>query len=278
MTVIAMTQEMATLGSDVAQGVAAALGSRVVQHEVGDTVAERMQVKHSLIRRMREGQAGWIEKRAVDLDVFAVYAAEEVLDLALDGNVVISGWGATYLLAEVTHIPCVRVCAPRDARVTWLMEHLDSDERDLAEEEIERSDNAHAARIQHRFGVALVDSLNYDLVLNTGRVSVASCVEQIVTLTRRPEFQPTPASAAYLRTLVLRARIRAALLANPDTVDANITTDIHGSAVTLRGMAASHKERERAAEVIGGVEGVTSVDNHLRVIEFGTNRFTGSKH
>jgi cytidylate kinase len=278
MTVIAMTQEMATLGSDVAQGVAEALGLRVVQHEVGDTVAERLQVKHSLIRRMREGQAGWFEKRAVDPDVFAVYAAEEVLDLAVAGNVLIRGWGATYLLSEVRHIACVRVCAPRASRVKWLMERLDSDEREVAEAEIERSDNAHAARIQHRFGVAIVDPLNYDLTLNTGRVSIESCVEQIVGLSRRPEFQPTPESVEHLRRLALRSRIRSALLADPDTVDVNITIDIDGEAVTLRGMAASHKEQERAAEVIAGVEGVRSVDNQLRVIEFGTKRFAGSKN
>jgi hypothetical protein len=33
MTVIAMTQEMATLGTDVAQGIAQALGLKIVQHE-----------------------------------------------------------------------------------------------------------------------------------------------------------------------------------------------------------------------------------------------------
>ena len=54
MPVIAMTQEMATLGKDVALGVAEKLGLQLVRHEVGDMVAGRMQVKKSLIRRIRE--------------------------------------------------------------------------------------------------------------------------------------------------------------------------------------------------------------------------------
>ncbi|HQR12395.1 MAG TPA: cytidylate kinase family protein [Casimicrobiaceae bacterium] len=277
MTVIAMTQEMATLGTDVAQGLAKTLGLKVVQHEVGDTVAERMELKRSLIRRVREGQAGWLEKRGIDPDVFAVYAAEEILTLAHEGNVVIRGWGATSILRGVSHIPCIRVCAPMANRVEWLMERLDSDDADLAREEIERSDAAHVARTQQNFGVNLHDPLLYDLTLNTGRVSVESCVDQVIALTRRPEFQPTDASAAQLRNLALQARIRSALKANEATADVNITTEANVGMVTLRGMVVNAKEREQTAAVIAGVDGVLGVDNQLRVMEFGRRRTTMRK-
>ncbi len=278
MTVIAMTQEMATLGTDVAQGVAQALGLKVVQHEVGDTVAERMHVKRSLIRRVREGQAGWLEKRGVDADVFAVYAAEEILSLAQEGNIVIRGWGATSILKGVSHIPLVRVCAPLANRVQWLMERLDSDDADLAREEIERSEAAHVARTQQNFGVDLLDPLLYDLTLNTGRVAVESCIEQVIALLRRPEFQPTPASAAKLRNLALEARVRATLKANEATDEVNITAEADNGAVTLRGIVVNAAESTRAAEIIAGVDGVKSVENQLRSIESGIRRFTVSKY
>ena len=42
MPVLAFTQEMATLGSDVALGVCEALKLSMVRHEVGDVVAGRM--------------------------------------------------------------------------------------------------------------------------------------------------------------------------------------------------------------------------------------------
>jgi cytidylate kinase len=278
MTVIAMTQEMATLGRDVAHGVADALGLKLVTHEVGDTVAERMRVKRSLIRRMREGQAGWLEKRAVDADAFAAYAAEEILDLALEGNVLIRGWGATCILRNVPHIPCIRVCAPLQRRVEWLMERLDSDDADMARDEIERSDVAHIARIQENFGVSLGDPLNYDMTLNTGRVSIPACVEQVVALSKRVEFEPTEASVTQLRNLTLGARIRAALRATDATAAVSIAVEAAGPSITLRGIVANASEREAAADVAGRVDGVGSVDNQLRVMEFGTRRFTGSKH
>ncbi len=278
MTVIAMTQEMATLGTDVAQGVAQALGLKVVQHEVGDTVAERMQIKRSLIRRVREGQAGWLEKRGIDSEVFAVYAADEILALAQEGNVVIRGWGATCILKGVSHIPTIRVCAPLANRVQWLMERLDSDDAELAREEIERSEAAHVARTQHNFGVDLLDPLRYDLTLNTGRVSVESCVEQVVAMSKRPEFQPTTESAAKLRNLVLESRIRAALKANEATAEVNVAAEANDGAVTLRGIVVNAAESTRAAEIIAAVEGVKSVDNQLRSIESGIRRFTVSKY
>ena len=98
MAVIAMTQEMATLGKDVALGVCEALGLQQVRHEVGDVVAGRMQVKKSLIRRIREGKAGKVERWAADEKTISIFTAEEVFDLAVKGNVLVRGWGATLLL------------------------------------------------------------------------------------------------------------------------------------------------------------------------------------
>ena len=98
MAVIAMTQEMATMGKDVALGVCEALGLQQVRHEVGDHVAGMMHVKKSLIRRIREGKAGRIEKWAADEKTISIFTAEEVLDLAVKGNVLIRGCGATQIL------------------------------------------------------------------------------------------------------------------------------------------------------------------------------------
>src|SRR6187455_598707 len=146
MPVITMTQEMATLGKDVALGVCEALGLQQVRHEVGDVVAGRMQLKKSLIRRIREGKASKIEKWAADEKTISIFTAEEIFDLALKGNVLIRGWGATLYLRAIAHIPSVRVCAPLPVRVQRLMERLETDDELLARHEIDVDDAARAAR------------------------------------------------------------------------------------------------------------------------------------
>ncbi len=267
MTVIAMSQEMGTLGRDVAAGVAQALGLRLVRHEIGDVAADRMNVKKSLVRRFREGQVGWFEKRRVDESSLALLTAEQVFEHALEGDVLIRGWGATILLFPVRHVPCIRICAPLDNRIEWLMERLDTDDPQVARDEIERSDGAHAARMRHAFGVTLGDPLLYDMVLNTGRVSIQGCVDQVVALSRRAEFQPSAESVAHLRDLALQARIQAALREHASDTQIDITPEVTGDRVVLRGVVLDERERQLAAQITRAVPGVDAVENALRTMK-----------
>ena len=208
MPVIALTHEMGSLAQDVTDRLAHDLQLTIMRHEVVEHVASKMHVPRSLINRLREGKAGAFERLTADREGMAVYTAEEVLELAAQGNVVLRGWGATCLLRPVPHVLCVRITRPLPKRVEWLLAELDTDDADFAEAEIRRSDHAHAARMHEQFGVTWGDPLLYDLVLNTERISVESCVEQIRALLGRPEFAETEQSRALLKGMALQARIR----------------------------------------------------------------------
>jgi cytidylate kinase len=263
MPVIAMTQEMATLGKDVALGVAEKLGLQLVRHEVGDMVAGRMQVKKSLIRRIREGKASKIEKWSADEKTISIFTAEEVLDLAVKGNVLIRGWGATLILRSVPHIPCIRVCAPIDLRVKRLMER----------HEIEVDDQARAMRMGEHFNVAWGDPTLYDLTLNTERISIASCVDEVVKLAQNHDFRETPESRQYLADLALQARARGALRADARTNGIDITVDVQQGRATLRGIVVDDKEKALVREVVEKIAGSGRVTDELRTMAGGLFRF-----
>jgi hypothetical protein len=125
---------------------------------------------------------------------------------------------------------------------------------------------AHAAAMQSRFKVRWGDPLLYDLTLNTGRLSIETCVEQVVALSRRPEFRETPASRARLANLAMEARVRAAFRAGSGTEQVDVTVIADGHQITLRGMVEDDAERKRAAAVAAKVKGVTHVVNELRAI------------
>jgi len=273
MPVIAMTQEMASLGKDVALGVADKIGLQLVRHEVGDLVAGRMQVKKSLIRRIREGKASKIEKWAADEKTISIFTAEEVLDLAVKGNVLIRGWGATLLLRSVPHVACVRVCAPLEVRVKRLMERLETDDEDLARREIEMDDHARASRMGEHFNVTWGDPTLYDLTLNTERVSIPACVEQVVRLAQSAEFRETAESKQYLADFALQARARAALRADPRSSGIDITVDVKGGRATLRGIVVDDKEKALVREVVESVAGAGKVSDELRTMAGGLFRF-----
>jgi cytidylate kinase len=275
MPVIAMTQEMGSLAKDVALELAATMKLNVLRHEVVEHVAGKMHVSSSLINRLREGKAGLIERVSTDKERVALYTAEELLERANQGNVVLRGWGATCLLRPVPHVVNVRVTRSFDKRVEWLMHHLETDDRDFAETEIRRSDAAHAARIYQQFGVTWGDPLLYDLVLNTDRLTVPTCVELIRNLTTRPEFQESEESRKLLANLTLATRVRAALKDNASTQEVKITIEGRNGTILLSGIVVNANERSEAEKVAAQVKGVTGVENKLRLM---TGRaFTYSK-
>jgi cytidylate kinase len=276
MPVIALTQGMGSLAQDIAEQLAAELGIATLQHEVAERVADKMHVPKSLINRLRAGKLGPIERFTADREAVAVYTAEEVLDAAAKGNVVLRGWGATALLRSVPHVPCVRIMRPFDKRVDWLMKQLDTDDRELAENEIRRSDQSNATRMHEQFGVTWGDPVNFDLVLNTDRLSVHTCVQTIKALVARPEFAETEASRALLKAMALHARVRAALRAQEATREVDIMIEGSGNVVRLRGIVVSAAEREAAEKVAQAVAGVAGVDSQLRVMA-GSKLFTSSK-
>lgn len=276
MTVIAITQDMGSLAKDVALELASTMNLTVLRKEVLDNVADKMHVSHSLINRLREGKAGLIERVTTDEKRVALFSAEEVFELANQGNVVIRGWGATCLLRPVPHVLCVRIIRSFDKRVQWLMNSLDTDERDVAEAEIHRSDNAHASRMHEQFGVTWGDPLLYDIVLNTDRLSVSACVEQIKLLCNRPEFKLTQESRQLLADMTLAARVRAALKVDINTQDINITIETKNGKLTLSGIVLNLNEKLKVEKVAALVTGVTSIENKLRLM-VPTRRFVESK-
>ncbi len=266
MTVIAITQDMGSLAKDIAVGLAATMDLTVLRKEVTDNVAGKMHVSRSLIKRLREGQAGFMERVKTDEKRVALFSAEEVFELANKGNVVIRGWGATCLLRPVPHVLCVRIIRSFAKRVEWLMTSLDTDDRELAETEIRRSDSAHASRMHEQFGVTWGDPLLYDIVLNTDRLSVDACVEQIRLLCNRPEFKQTPQSRQLLANMTLAARGRAALKLDESTKDIDITVEAENDKLILSGIVVNADEKMQVEKVATHVTGAVSVEIKLQVM------------
>lgn len=110
MTVIAMTREIGSQGTDVAAGVASELGLKVVSSEiVASNVATNLGVKESTLQRYFEGSASILERWQIDKRKLSRLTAEEILGLAQQGNVIIRGWGVAALFRDVPQVLRVRV-------------------------------------------------------------------------------------------------------------------------------------------------------------------------
>lgn len=267
MPLVAMTREMGSLGKDVAARLSEKLGKQVVHHEIIDHVASKMRLRKSHVARFLDGKAGIWERMTTDKTSLSIYTDDETFQLAETGQVgVIRGWGAAHLLRPVPHVICVRVCAPLPVRVERMMERLNTDDREFVEHEIRLSEEAHAAITRRHFDLNWQDAENYDLVLNTERLSVDECVEEIEALLDDPTFCETERSLQMFADFGLQSHVRAALRSDDRTKPMTIEVRADRGQVTLAGMLEMGLEAKDAIEVTAKVPGVKSVVCELRSV------------
>ena len=182
----------------------------------------------------------------------------------------IRGWGATCVLREVSHVACIRVCAPLAMRARNVMDRIGLADREVARKEVRRNDAAYARRMQQLFHVDYRDPMLYDMVFNTGHVSVDACIGMIAATVACPENQPTPESTAKLEHMVTLAQVRSALRRNEitsrPTPSLTIELDPDSGGLLLSGVADDQAFKDEAERLAREVPGIVSVRNDLIVV------------
>ena len=199
MTVIAMTREIGSHGSEVAAGVAAALGLEIINSEiVVPHVAGSLGVEQSAVQRYVDGKASLFDRWQIDTRKLSQHTLDQILNLALKDNVLIRGWGAAALFQGIRGVICVRVCAPMALRVRVMMERLGVKDAEAIQQEIERFDAGHSRAMRAVFNFDWNDALLYHIVLNSARVTIDECVEAVCDLAQRQRSQDDSETKAAL--------------------------------------------------------------------------------
>ncbi|HYI29808.1 MAG TPA: cytidylate kinase family protein [Bradyrhizobium sp.] len=269
MPVIAMTREMGSGGREVAQRVADKLGLTIVLHHlVEHDIAEHLHVRESAVHHLLEGGATLLDRLRVGSKKLAHYKAEEVLDLANRGNVLIRGWGSCVVLRGVPHVVRVRVCAPMEVRERAVMQRMGSDDRSAARHEIERNDSAHKIALHSAHGVDREDSTLYDLVLNTERSSIETCAKLVCDLVDSAEFHETEFSRTILNDKTLEAHVRLRLRERfgVGTGVSGVEATANAGKIVLTGMAIHSALVDDASKLAGAIAGVKAVENQMVVV------------
>ena len=226
-----------------------------------------MRLRKSHVIRSLDGKASVWERLTTDQTSMSIFTADETLALAeSNGVAVIRGWGSAHLLRPVGHVICVRVCAPLKLRVERMMERLNTSDEQMIVNEINLSEEAHAAITRRHFGINWQDAENYDLTLNTERVSVEECAGEIMSLIRQPRFQETAASTRMLANLALEHHVRAALRGDPATGKMRINISADDGEVTLAGTLEPGLEEADALRVAAAAPGVRNVRSQLKLL------------
>ena len=199
MTVIAMTREIGSHGSEVAAGVAAALGLEIINSEiVAPHVAGNLGVEQSAVQRYLDGKASLFDRWQIDKRKLSQHTLDQILDLALKDNVLIRGWGAAALFQGIRGVICVRVCAPMALRVRVMMERLGVKDAEAMQQEIERFDAGHSRAMRAAFNFDRNDALLFHIVLNSARLTIDECVKVVCDLAQHQRSQDDAETKAAL--------------------------------------------------------------------------------
>jgi cytidylate kinase len=264
MTVIAMTREIGSHGSEVATGVAAALGLEIINSEiVVPHVAGSLGVEESAIQRYLDGKASLFDRWQIDTRKLSRHTLDQILNLALKDNVLIRGWGAAALFQGIRGVICVRVCAPMALRVRVMKERLGVKDAESIQQEIERFDAGHSSGIRAAFNFDWNDALMYHIVLNSARVPIDICVKTVCELARDSRFQDDVATRAALADRLLEIKIQAVLREHVGVETDCITVSVANGKVILGGVTSIGNVRTRAEQLVHAIEGVLEIDNRI---------------
>ena len=254
MTVILMTQEMESRGDEVAAGIAACLGVELVHRaHLERCVADRVQIDEAAVQRIFKGNASLLERCMTDRRRLSCCMREEVVRLAARGEVLIQTCRATPLLRLIKHVICVHVCASTRASSAVHLKKAALADRTTARNEV-CQDGAMREWIRRLFGAQRENLDYYDLVINTGRIPVAQCVDQVRSLAQSPQFEPTTASRTLLATLLQETQRRSTANSGAISEPALIAHEvmINSSRVKLGGVASNEQAIARIEDHLRG--------------------------
>jgi len=199
-SVITISRQYASGGSDIARLVATRLAWELIDNEFIDRVADRAHLDPAEVERHEERVPGLIERlaRALAISSPEVFVAtgeppeavaheerivemtERVISEAVQhGNVVMVGRGAQAYLAEGERTLHVFIAAPREARVVAAMARL-TIPRDEAERTVDDLDEGRRRYVKTHYKRQWGHPANYHLCLNSEALTYEGCAEIIV--------------------------------------------------------------------------------------------------
>jgi cytidylate kinase len=201
---ITISREVGALGTTVAKAVGARLNWPVYDHELVNKVAEEVQRPTFHFEGLDERPANWLENvlgvledPRVTAPVFVKYLVGVVRGLGAMGRCVLVGRAASHILPADKTLRARLVAAPPD-RVRNIVEQLNISAHE-AEKWVAKKERERIEFVRQHFGVDPSDPHLYDVVLNTSRLTVDDCVEQIAALLHRLEQRAAAGARASVR-------------------------------------------------------------------------------
>ncbi|MBE3559007.1 MAG: cytidylate kinase-like family protein [Ktedonobacteraceae bacterium] len=208
MCAITISREYGSGGGEIARGLAERLNWQLFDHRIIQLVAQRLGINEEEAEVHDERAEGFVERlidsmqyalpqppliqgaptleagRAITDAVYQQALQQVLVGAASLGHVVIVGRGAQILLASRRDVLHIRIVAPFEKRVAYVMrrENLTAE---AARNRIRQKEAERERALKEQFHMNPYDAHLYDLIINTGILALTSVVEMIYLALRQ---------------------------------------------------------------------------------------------
>ena len=188
MAIITISRQLGSLGDEIAELIGRQLGYRVVSRQLINQAALEACTPEIALAEIDELGLLGISPSNKDCKSYIKHLKKIIHDLAREDRVVIVGRGGQVILQNYPDTLHIRVIAPREVRVSRIMEEQGISQ-DAAAAQIKASDRYREKFLKQFFETKLPSPELYDLVLNTEHFNPDAAAQIIQTALHRKTSQ-----------------------------------------------------------------------------------------
>ncbi|MBI5098392.1 MAG: cytidylate kinase-like family protein [Nitrospirae bacterium] len=246
MAILTISREFGSGGREIGQAVAALLNYAYLdKRRILSDLKAAGKKWEKWGRELDEHCPTIWEKHDWSFKGFSALIQSCIFNYALKDKVVIMGRGGNFLLKDIPSALRLRIIAPIDKRIERIMVR-DSVDRETAKWLAEKTDNERACFIRSIYGKEWNDPAEYDMIFDTGTRNEDEIVKIIKdVLLEKEQFV---SEIKELRMRAEAARVKAALLTNPNIFIPTLDVFHDGEGLVLRGVVHNPKQHKAVEE------------------------------
>ncbi len=261
MAIITISRGTFSGGERLAECLGRRLGYRTMCREVLVLAASMFEVSETDLVKAIEKETSIKERLLLknkDRLRYLSFIQSALCEEAKKDNLIYRGHAGHLLLNGVSHVLKVKVIAPMEQRIAFVMERNKLSVKE-AKQYIRDKDRQRKQWAKFLYNVDWNDPSLYDIVVNLNTITIPAACETIAVLVNTPPFRTTEASRTAMNDLAVTSRVKAALAYDEATRDFAIDVATDDGVVTLTGRVNNMQEIDTIEKVVAGVPDVKDV-------------------
>lgn len=263
MSIITVSRQLGSLGTEIAQLLCKHFQYKCVDKELLEETFEESGLPKASVEHFDEKKPGFWDIFKTDKARYLHFVKGALLEFAHQGNCVMVGRGGQVVLGNIPGILHIRVVTPMEKRIERVMKRFECDERHAAKI-IDQNDHERSGFHKFFFDCNWEDSGLYDLVINTGTLSLETAANIIQDLAKSKEFTTRQKETKLkLADRSLEHEIKTNIIYKEKLSIHFLEVFSENGVVTLRGIAGDDEDVERSEKIAAAMENVKEIHNEI---------------